>query len=68
MRAGTPVAIVDKIHQDISAILRLPEIRERLIRDGANVVGSSPQEFSAYIEAEVAKWAKVVNQIGLKPE
>ena len=68
VRAGTPMAIVNKIHQEIADILRTPEVRERLTRDGANIVASSPQEFSAYIEAEVNKWAKVIAAAGIEKQ
>jgi tripartite-type tricarboxylate transporter receptor subunit TctC len=46
----------------------LPEVRDRLAADGADAVGSRPDEFAAYIRAELAKWGKVVKTGGIKLE
>lgn len=45
-----------------------PDIKERLAKDGTEVVAGSPQEFDAYIRAEIMKWAKVVKSAGIQPE
>jgi tripartite-type tricarboxylate transporter receptor subunit TctC len=66
--AGTPRAIVDRVHRDAVRVLQNPETKERLIADGADPVGSTPEQFAAFIRAETAKWAKVVKAIGIKPE
>jgi tripartite-type tricarboxylate transporter receptor subunit TctC len=57
---GTPRAIVNHLHQEISAILKLPDVRERLESEGGDVIGSTPREFAGYIENEIEKWTKVV--------
>ena len=66
--AGTPDAVVAKLNHDIVAVLRMPEVAERLSSQGAEAIGSTPQEFAAYIKAETAKWAKVVRESGAKAE
>ncbi len=66
--AGTPKEVIARLHKEIVAILRAPDIRERFARDGAEVVASSPEEFDAYMRAEAIKWAKVVKRAGIKPE
>ncbi len=66
--AGTPRAIVDRLHREIVRALKDPEVRDRLVADGAETVGSSPEEFAAYIRSESVKWAKVVKDVGIKPE
>ena len=66
--AGTPGAIVDRLHREIVRALKDPEVRDRLVADGADPVGSSPDEFAAFIRSESVKWAKVVTDIGIKPE
>jgi len=66
--AGTPKEVIARLHKEVVAILRMPEIRERFAKDGAEVVASSPEEFDAYIRAEAIKWAKVVRSAGIKPE
>ena len=63
---GTPAFVVNKLNAEIVRILRLPEIQERLQALGAEVVGGSPAEFSAYLEAEIAKWSKVARAAGVK--
>ena len=48
--------------------LKIPEIRDKLIAQGADPVGSSPEEFAAYIRGETAKWSKVVKSSGAKAD
>ena len=66
--AGTPREIITRLHKEVTAILRTPEARERLVRDGNEVVAGSPEEFAAFIKAEIVKWAKVVKAAGIQPE
>jgi tripartite-type tricarboxylate transporter receptor subunit TctC len=66
--AGTPREIVNQIHSDIVRVLQQPDIKARLSIDGAEPVGSTPDEFAVYIRAETAKWAKVVRNAGIQPE
>jgi len=66
--AGTPAAIVARLNREIVAILHLPEVVERLSAQGAEPVGSTPEEFAAYIRSETVKWAKVVRESGAKAE
>ena len=58
--AKTSKEIVNKLNADIVGVLKQPEVRDRLSKEGADPVGSSPQEFSSYMKSEIAKWAKVV--------
>jgi tripartite-type tricarboxylate transporter receptor subunit TctC len=66
--AATPRDITDKIYRDASAVLKLPEVRDRLNADGAMVVASSSEQFAAFIKSETVKWAKVVKAAGIVPE
>jgi len=66
--AGTTRDIVGKLQAEIARILVLPEVKDRLAADGADAVGSRPDEFAAYIRAELAKWGKVVKTGGIKLE
>jgi tripartite-type tricarboxylate transporter receptor subunit TctC len=66
--AGTSRDIVAKLQAEIVRILVLPEVKDRLAADGADAVGSRPDEFAAYIRAELAKWGKVVKTGGIKLE
>jgi tripartite-type tricarboxylate transporter receptor subunit TctC len=66
--AGTSRDIVGKLQAEIARILVLPEVKDRLAADGADAVGSRPDEFAAYIRAELAKWGKVVKTGSIKLE
>jgi len=66
--AGTSAAIIARLNREIVAILHLPEVVERLSGQGAESLGSTPEEFAAYIRSESVKWAKVVRESGAKAE
>jgi tripartite-type tricarboxylate transporter receptor subunit TctC len=66
--AGTPAALVERLNRDIVAVLRMPDLRERLAVLGAEVLPGSPAEFADYIAAEIPKWAKVVRDSGARIE
>jgi tripartite-type tricarboxylate transporter receptor subunit TctC len=66
--AGTPAAVVVRLNREIVAILHMPEVVERLSGQGAQALGSTPEEFTAYIKAETLKWAKAVRDSGAKAE
>ena len=66
--AGTPREIVARLHDEIVRALRDAEVGKRLAADGAEAVGSSPDEFSAFIRSETEKWASVAKAAGIKPE
>jgi len=66
--AGTPRDIVARLHDEIVRALRDAEVGKRLAADGAEPVGSSPEEFAAFIKSESEKWAKVAQAAGIKPE
>jgi tripartite-type tricarboxylate transporter receptor subunit TctC len=64
--AGTPKDIVNKIHGVVAKALRTPEMIERLSTQGAQPVGNTPEEFTEFVRAEIAKWAKVVKASGAR--
>ena len=66
--AGTPQPIVDKIHADLVAVLRMPEIKDKLGALGAEVVGNTPEQFAAWNRSEIAKWAKAIKESGARVE
>jgi tripartite-type tricarboxylate transporter receptor subunit TctC len=66
--AGTPAAIVTRLHKEIVRTVQAPDIRQKLVSDGADPVGSSPDEFAAFLKAETTKWARVAKDVGIKPE
>jgi len=64
--AGTPKEIVEKTQQVIAAAWSRPDVRDKLLGQGAEPVANAPAEFAKYIDAEMAKWAKVVKASGAK--
>jgi tripartite-type tricarboxylate transporter receptor subunit TctC len=66
--AGTPRDIVMKLHAEIRNRMLTGEQREQLIRDGYEISGLGPQEFSAFLKAEIDKWGRIVRIAGVKPE
>ena len=66
--AGTPRNIVEQLVAETHRIARLPEVRERLVPLGYEVVTTSPEELRALIAAETAKWGMVVRAAGIKPD
>ncbi len=67
-RRGTPPAIVTKLHDDIVAVLKDPDLREKFAGATIDIIGNTPEEFSRYIADEYAKWAEVVKASGAKVE
>jgi len=64
--AGTPANAVNAIHREIVNTVKMPDVRSRLASQGADPVATAPAAFDAFIKAEIAKWAKVVKENGLK--
>jgi tripartite-type tricarboxylate transporter receptor subunit TctC len=64
--ANLPAPIVAKLHDELVRILRQPEVSKRILADGSEPVGSTPEEFRQYLLADVAKWARVVKESGAK--
>lgn len=66
--AKTPKPVVSRLHGDIVKALQNPEVNKRLAGLGFEIVGSTPEQFSAYIKSEIKKWEKAVKASGAKPE
>jgi len=64
--AGMPAPIVTRLHDELVAILQKPEVRARIVADGAEPVGSTPDDFHRFLVGDLAKWAKVVKESGAK--
>jgi tripartite-type tricarboxylate transporter receptor subunit TctC len=66
--AGTPQPIIDKLHEEISAIQDSPEVARQFAAEGAEAVRMSSAAFGAYMVSEMAKWERVVREGGIKAE
>ncbi len=65
-RGGTPPELVRRIRDDFAAVLKLPEVAERVKSIGQEAVGSTPEEYNAYMQAELKKWEPIVKATGAK--
>ena len=66
--AGTPRAIVDRLHKEIAKALQAPDVADRLTAEGTSAGGMPPDVFAAYIKSETEKWAKVVKLVGARAD
>ena len=66
--AGTPKPVVAQLHGDLVRVLKQPDVVQKLDGLGFEIVGSTPEQFSAYIRTEIKKWEKVVRASGAKPD
>ena len=65
--ARTPRAVVAKLHDEVSRLLKMPDVRDRMIAGGQVPVSSTtPENFAAFVKAEVAKWAITIKQAGIR--
>lgn len=62
---GIPREVVTRLNREIARILRLPDVKERLARQGVDPAGNTPEEFAAYIKTEIAKYRKAVKDAGV---
>ena len=66
--AGTPRAIIERLHREITGVLKEPVIAERMAAAGLEPIGDTPAQFSAYLLSEMDKWGKLVRAAGIKAE
>ncbi len=66
--AGTPAPIVAKLSAELNSILQEPDLRAFLSRQGMNPIGGTPEHLGNYVKADLARWKRVVEETGLKPE
>ena len=66
--AGMPRDVVAKIQADVGKVLQAPEARGKLLSQGAEAIGSTPEQFTRRIDAEIAKWNTLVKAAGIKSE
>ncbi|HXU41368.1 MAG TPA: tripartite tricarboxylate transporter substrate binding protein [Burkholderiales bacterium] len=66
--AGTPPEIVKRLNTEMVKILTSPEVKDRISKSGVDVVAGTPEHFSGFLKAEVARWAKVIGEAGIKAD
>jgi tripartite-type tricarboxylate transporter receptor subunit TctC len=65
---GTPPEIVERLHSEVAKILRSPEVRRELTALGAEPVGDTPDEFGAFLKADMARWGKIIQEKGIRSD
>jgi tripartite-type tricarboxylate transporter receptor subunit TctC len=66
--AATPGAVSGKLNAELLRIITLPDVKERMLGLGMDVAGGTPEEFGALVKSDIAKWAKVIRDAGIKAE
>ena len=66
--AGTPRAVIERLHREIAAVLKEPVIAERMTAAGLEPIGDTPAQFSAYLLSEMDKWGRLVRTAGIKAQ
>jgi tripartite-type tricarboxylate transporter receptor subunit TctC len=64
--AKTPRAIIDKLHSEMVRAINSADMREKLIGQGADPVGNTPEQYAAHVESEIVKWTRVIKAAGIK--
>ena len=66
--ARTPAALVQRLSTEIRGVLGMIDIRATLVAQAIDPAPSTPEQFTAFVKAEIAKWARAVKTAGIKPE
>jgi tripartite-type tricarboxylate transporter receptor subunit TctC len=66
--AGTPKPVVDRVYASVKAALSIPDVRNQLAGQGADPIGSTPEQYDAFNRAEIQKWIRVGREAGIQPE
>ena len=66
--AGVPKATVDTLAKEVGAIMRTPDMKEKMLAQGFEPVGNNPAEFTKFIREEIPRWDKIVKTAGIKPQ
>jgi tripartite-type tricarboxylate transporter receptor subunit TctC len=66
--AGTPKDVIDKISKAANAAIAADDVRAAFAPQGIETIGGTPEQFAVYVKSEIAKWAKVIETAGIKPQ
>jgi len=66
--AGVPKSMVTFLHKEITTVLKMPAVRSRLMDEGGEVIGGTPDQYAKVIHTELAKWTKLVKAAGIRAE
>ena len=68
MVRAAPREIIVRLNAELVKILQRPDVRARFAADGVEALGSTPEEFGAYIKSEIERWGRVIKAAGVRPE
>ena len=66
--AGTPKPIIERLNSELAKILQVPEVKDKLLQQGAFATATTPEQAAQRIRAEIAMWAKVINEANISPD
>ena len=66
--AGTPTEIISRLHQEIAQALTVPQVKEQIAKLGMEAVGSTPEQFGAFLKEENVRWSRVVRDLNLRAQ
>jgi tripartite-type tricarboxylate transporter receptor subunit TctC len=66
--SATPRAVIERLQSDINKLIKSPDMTERLAAIGGESVGGTPEQFAALIKSESARWGRLIDQLGIKPQ
>ena len=66
--AKTPPAIVTRLSQEIARFVKTPEAQKKFLDSGVEAVGSTPEELATAMNAEIARWGKLIKEVGIKAD
>ena len=66
--AATPRPVIDRLQNEINKLIKSPDMTERLAGIGGEAVGGTPEQFAALIKSESARWGRLIDQLGIKPQ
>jgi tripartite-type tricarboxylate transporter receptor subunit TctC len=66
--AGTPDAIIAKMSKEVVSILKMPDVEKRFTAQGVDIIASTPEEFSAFVRKDVAKYEKLIKSANIRVE
>jgi tripartite-type tricarboxylate transporter receptor subunit TctC len=66
--AGTPKPVIDRLQREIAAIIRLPDVMQKLVDQGQTPLGNTPEEFAASFAVDAPKWIKLIRESGATPQ
>lgn len=66
--AGTPAPVINRLNREIAQFLNRSEVKEKFFNAGSETVGSTPQQYGAMLKSEIAKWGKLIKDVGIRDE